>query len=112
MHCYKGNRNLQRGEYRHSEKHFEEGSIVGFADAVVEPGAMMIEVRDASIARLAVLGMLQDMRFANIAVKLILVHVEVNDIVSSRLGFSLQIHRRVSRVDNRCQIAVVGNNYE
>jgi hypothetical protein len=60
----------------------------------------MIEMRNAPVALLAVLGALQDMSFTYIAKVFIAIHVKAYDIISAHLSFSLKVDCNISRIRN------------
>lgn len=88
-------------KYRHRDpaEHLDEGTIVFRADAVVEPGAVVIEVLHAAIAGLAVLGVLEDVRFAHVAEILVHLNIKARPIVALGLGHPLFVDGLVSRID-------------
>lgn len=60
----------------------------------------MIEILDASVASRAVLGALEHMSLAYVAVVLVIIYIKVYLRVTSHLGLSFQIHCGVSWVDD------------
>lgn len=71
------------------DKHLDEDFIVHHTNAVVQPGAVMIEQLHAAVALLAVLGVFLNMCFADVAEILILMNVETDLIIAFELCFSL-----------------------
>jgi hypothetical protein len=70
-------------------KHLDKNLIVHHTYAVVQPWAVMIEQLHAAVALLAVLGVLLDMCFADVAEIFILMNVESDYIIAFELSFSL-----------------------
>lgn len=63
---------------------------------------MMIEVRNASITLLAMLGPLLNMRFTYIAVIFININVKFHHVISSYLGFPLKVDCNISGIYYSC----------
>ena len=71
------------------DKHLDEDFIVHHTNAVVQPGAVMIEQLNAAVALLTVLCVLLYMCFANVAEILILMNIETDLIIAFELSLSL-----------------------
>ena len=69
----------QRQEEDHHDQ-AEEKNVVGLANAIVQPAAVMVEAIDASITGTAVLGCIADMRLANVTLVLIFRAVKITSI--------------------------------
>ena len=80
-------------------EHLYEGTIVFRADAVVEPGAVVIEVLHAAVAGLAVLGVLEDVRFAHVAEILVHLNIKARPIIALGLRHPLLVNGLVRRID-------------
>jgi hypothetical protein len=74
--------------------------VVLFSNAIVEPRAVMIKVRNASIALLAMLCTLQDVSLTYVAKVFIAIDIEFYNIVTFNLRFSLKIDCDISWVYN------------
>jgi len=73
----------------HPDKHLDKNLIVHHTYAVVQPGAVMVEQLHAAVALLAVLGVLLNMCFADVAEIFVLMNVETDYIIAFELSFSL-----------------------
>ena len=61
---------VQQSHSEYQTYQLEEVAVVGLADAVVEPTAVMVEAVDAAVTSAAVFGVVLDMRLAHFTVVL------------------------------------------
>ena len=80
---------LKEDRQSYPDKHFDEDLIVHHTNAVVQPGAVMVEQLHTAVALLAVLGMLLNMCFADVAEIFVLMNIETDYIIAFELSFSL-----------------------
>ena len=93
--------------YSHPPEHFYEHLVVSDSNAVIQPWAVMVKLLNASVALLAVLGMLEDMCLAYIAKILILVDIEPDHIIAPQLCLSFQVDRFICGVLYGCFIGIL-----
>ena len=70
----------------------------------------MIELLHAAVALLAVLCMLENMSFADIAKELVVTNIETNRVISFELCFPLHVDSLVSGVSNSRFIGIFDYN--
>ena len=71
----------------------------------------MVKLLNASVALLAVLGMLEDMCLAYVAKILILVDIEPDHIIAPQLCLSFQVDRFICGVLDGCFIGILYHTY-